>query len=126
MGKFQYLAKQDHSYISGGDEPRLPSFDLGQVFFPDVPRRTLSLRDDPAPRWLLGIELAELVDSDGELDNCARLSRSAAVSPSVKLKDVADVIKMGTIEKNLPPPQNSPQIVKYCNLHLSYFNPTLT
>jgi hypothetical protein len=32
------------------------------------------------------MELAELVDSAGELDSWARLSRKAAVSPSVKLK----------------------------------------
>ena len=30
--------------------------------------------------------LVEIVDSAGELESCARLSRSAAVSPSVKLK----------------------------------------
>jgi hypothetical protein len=33
--------------------------------------------------------LAELVDSAGELDSCARLSRRAAVSPSVKLKKIS-------------------------------------
>lgn len=67
------------SYIDGGEEPRLP-FEPGLVFFP---LRLLSRRDPP--RWL-GIELAELVDSAGELLSWAKLSRKAAVSPSVKLK----------------------------------------
>ena len=38
----------------------------------------------------LGLELVETTDSVGELapDNCAKLSRNATVSPSVKLKIV--------------------------------------
>ncbi len=75
-----------YSYTNGGDDPRLPSLDPGLVFLlEDVPRRPLSRRLPP-PRWLLGFELVEFVDSAGELDNWARLSLSAAVSPSVKLK----------------------------------------
>jgi hypothetical protein len=48
------------SYISGGDDPLLPSFDPGRVFFPDVPRRALSRRDPTTLRWLLGIELESI------------------------------------------------------------------
>ena len=70
--------------MSGGDDPLLPSLDPGRVFLPEVPLRLLLSRRLPPPR--LGFELAEFVDSAGELDSCARLSLNAAVSPSVKLK----------------------------------------
>ena len=80
-------------------EPRLPPLEPGCLppppFLP--PRLPLPPRLSPLPRpcaplmLLEGLELVvETTDSAGELapDSCARLSRRAAVSPSVKLKEL--------------------------------------
>ena len=91
--------------MSGGVEPRLPPLDPGclppppppflppRLFLPPPPRLS-ALPPPPPPRWaplmlLEGFELVvETTDSAGELapDSWARLSRRAAVSPSVKLE----------------------------------------
>ena len=86
--------------MRGGVEPRLPPLEPGCLppppFLPPLP--PLPPRLSPLPRppccaplmLLEGLELVvETTDSAGELapDSWARLSRRAAVSPSVKLED---------------------------------------
>ena len=88
------------SIMRGGVEPRLPPLEPGCLppppFLPPLP--PLPPRLSPLPRppccaplmLLEGLELVvETTDSAGELapDSCARLSRRAAVSPSVKLEE---------------------------------------
>ena len=52
-----------------------------------LPLRDFSRRPPRIDEVALGFELVETTDSAGELapDNCAKLSRNATVSPSVKL-----------------------------------------
>jgi hypothetical protein len=90
---FTVYAHSIYSRSRGGVDPLLPPFDP----FPFFPRLFLRFPSPPLceapPRGLVmldGLELVvETMDSAGELapDSWERLSRSAAVSPSVKLKD---------------------------------------
>ena len=59
-------------------------------FFPRLPAFSLRFPRAEIEEVALGFELVETTDSVGELapDNCAKLSRNATVSPSVKLKIV--------------------------------------
>ena len=73
--------------MRGGVEPRLPALEPGCRFFPRLrfsPRRELRVGFPT-----LGLEEVEMVDSAGELapERRARDSRSATVSPSVKLEE---------------------------------------